>query len=715
MFQRLLVAILVVFVTLGASARELTAKDIQAKYDNSTLAGRFRVLYIKNNYTKPVTVWVINDYDGASTPITLDKGKATEKIDLTCNRVTAKAEGEERYVVLRKMAKKGDASSKPQNAENVSVKPKKPETVTPPSPNQGKKKETSSPIKGEKDKVPPVNEKKDTIPSVKIIKKDTLLAHFHAYVDNIHFISPKAIAKDSARIHVYVDSLLVAADKDVEIERHLSSLVDSLNDTISFLREDKKYILERFLKRYSAFEIEDQEHCLDSMNIVYSQRLDLRKEQATYISNALLPPPQPFVAPINWLTVGVCAVLLVLLLALLLWYRKANRKSKDVKNKGASGPSMTDDSSSIVVMGASKPVAMKRQDISDVINNGAYMRIDSKDFCADSAVRTIYIKNTCIKDIYKMYADDLRDSEKMNEDGCLVIGRWVKDEKTGQYDVTLEETVKPGDDAVFTEYELNFGGKIKLRLSDRLRRLRRDTDLQYELTCWVHSHPGLGVFFSSADSNVHYQLVRPTCSYALTAMVIDILTDEQELGIFTFKQTGEINAKPNLTKMYSLEEMYKWAVESERHTIKPDDYYNALSEAAKHHNQCYGVELSNGAIIDMSIFATEKNTGFVGMVYGFIVENSSRYLYIANTVTGAGNDSDDELMGCFVMASHCSIPSVRRTIADYLGKVRFVMVYTASDGLLTTIPVIDHELCIDETYYGEQKLEDLKIWTKRRR
>ena len=76
---------------------------------------------------------------------------------------------------------------------------------------------------------------------------------------------------------------------------------------------------------------------------------------------------------------------------------------------------------------------------------------------------------------------------------------------------------------------------------------------------------------------------------------------------------------------------------------------------------------------------------------------------------------DNEMIGCFVVAAHCSIPSIRKTIAPYLDKVHFVLVYTASDGLLTSIPVINRDLNNNEDCYGEQKLEDLKIWTRRKR
>ena len=65
--------------------------------------------------------------------------------------------------------------------------------------------------------------------------------------------------------------------------------------------------------------------------------------------------------------------------------------------------------------------------------------------------------------------------------------------------------------------------------------------------------------------------------------------------------------------------------------------------------------------------------------------------------------------------THCSLPTVRRMVADELSSLHFVLVYTTGNDELTTIPVINGELCNDENYYGVNKLEDLKIWTRRKR
>ena len=410
----------------------------------------------------------------------------------------------------------------------------------------------------------------------------------------------------------------------------------------------------------------------------------------------------------------IVALVVIFVVFLLIKTRKKNNKV--MKNIPPANNNNTD-----IVVRRKTTSILRKQSLEDVIGNDNYMQIDCEDFCGNSAVRRMYIKNSCIKDIYNMYAENLRNPNNPKEYGCMVLGRWVHDKQTDEYYVSLEHVVLPGDDAVFTEYELNFGGKIKLKVNQELRKLRVATELQYDVTCWVHSHPGLGVFFSNSDCNVQMQLKHPTHPRFLTAIVIDILTPEQELGIFTFKRDGDcndgasINSKADLRKMYSLEEWYKWAVDSDRNAFKPEDHYNTLSAAKAHIESCHGIELSNGAIIDMGKMAAEQREGFVGTVHGFVSDKAGKTEYVAAKVSAAEAVPDNEPIGCFIMASHCSIPSIRKALTDRLGKIGFVLVYTTGDGLLTSIPIISNDLCTDQNFYGEQQLEELKIWTRRKR
>ncbi len=412
--------------------------------------------------------------------------------------------------------------------------------------------------------------------------------------------------------------------------------------------------------------------------------------------------------------INIAVVFFVICLALLiiLLIRKANKKKKASK---AQTDVIRSNAQTDIVVRRKTTSILKKQSLEDVQYNNAYLKIDCADFCQDSAVRRIYVKNTCIKDIYNLYAEDLRNPDNPKEDGCMVLGRWVHDEQNDEYYVSLEEIVKPGDDAIFKEYELNFGGKIKLKVSERLRRLRRETNLQYDMTCWVHSHPGLGVFFSNADSSVQMQLKHPTHPKFLVAMVIDILTPEQELGIFTFRHDLSINSKADLKRMYSLEELHKWAVESNRTSFKPEDYRNIMQKAIKRMESHYGIELSNGAIIDMCQLQTDYENGLLAWAHGYTCEKNGRIEYVLTSVSQEKIISDNELLGCYINGSHCSIPTIKRIISNELRNMKFILFYSTSEDVLTAIPVVDGLLSMDENCYGEEKLEELKIWTRRKR
>lgn len=407
--------------------------------------------------------------------------------------------------------------------------------------------------------------------------------------------------------------------------------------------------------------------------------------------------------------------LLVVVTIISLWNAvKKNQKKKygEAINKAVPGKS-TDDVG-IVVRHKTMSV-MQKQNIDDVKGNGNYMEVACSDFCDDSAVTKMYIKNTCIIGIYNMYAEDLRNPENPKEDGCMVLGRWVHDEQNDEYCVSLEEIVLPGSDAVFSEYQLNFGGQIKMKMMEQLKKMRQETELQYDLTCWVHSHPGLGVFFSNDDHNVHILHKHPTHPKFLTAIVIDILTPEQELGIFTFKHDESINSQYDLKKLYSLAEWYKWAVKSKQNSLRSEDHFNTLKDAPSHSNDCYRIELTNGAIIDMDKLTAFPKNKPVHFVHGFTNLEEKQSIHVATKIDEAESVPDYDLVGCFVVVTNRSLPSITKATSNYYKRIKFVLVYSTSDGLLTTIPVINNGLCNDESFYGEQQLEDLKIWTRRKR
>lgn len=527
------------------------------------------------------------------------------------------------------------------------------------------------------------------------------------------YLSDNAIENDIAEIENFIEDLNNWSDKEAYIEKY--NLVDYVKNAGRILEEtkdEKDEIIENLFSEYDNYNSE----LYNRIEAIIDDKLEVREDALGRLCDAIDPKQQlikrggvDMLAILNIVLIVLLIIGLIILIVVL-----AKRKSSTPKNAAIQQTADTNTSQSIVVRRKTTSI-LKKQSLVDVVDNSAYLTIECSEFSDNTAVRRMYIKNTCIKDIYNMYADDLRNPDNPKEDGCMVLGRWVHDEQLNEYYVSLEEIVRPGDDAVFQEYELNFGGKIKLRIAEKLRKLRRETNLQYDLTCWVHSHPGLGVFFSNSDSGVQMQLKHPTHPKFLTAIVVDILTPQQEFGIFTFKHDLSINSKDDLKKMYSLEELHKWAVESERNTINIDDYYNVLSNAELLSENCSGVYLSNGAIIDMSSITTEQNIGLLGWAKGFLDKNRGKKDYIVKTISKQEYSTEDDLLGCFVMGTHCSIPSIRRAVEVYKDKIKFVIFYSVTDGKITTIPVEDMQLAMNEKYYAEENIEDLKIWTRRRR
>jgi hypothetical protein len=367
---------------------------------------------------------------------------------------------------------------------------------------------------------------------------------------------------------------------------------------------------------------------------------------------------------------------------------------------------------------------LKKQSLEDVIDNPHYMKINLEDCCYESAVRRMYIKDSCLVDIFNMYLPDVEDPDNAREFGCMVLGRWVYDAENSEYYVSLEQIVLPGDDAVFDEYELNFGGKIKLKVLELLRKLRRETNLQYDLTCWIHSHPGLTVFFSNADSNVQDQLKHPQHPKFLTALVVDTLTPTMETGVFTYHRDMTLNTRNDLKKLYSLVEWYEWAQKSVDSEYEVSDetpaetdtpYFNTLAESKEHTTACFGINLSRDTIVDLCMSLSNQTNGIAGFVHGHAKTKDQLTEFVAERLSNKEKEENMESVGCFVVAPHLSIPSVRKVVGEKVGQFKFVLVYTPNDGVLTSIPVMADDLCSYESYYGSQKLEDLKLWTKNNR
>lgn len=399
--------------------------------------------------------------------------------------------------------------------------------------------------------------------SAKEVENTVIISDFRQHIEAIPYLNEANMQTLNTEISEHVKCLQNWSDKEAYIKDHeLQDYLDRQKGSLKYYQNSAYAMIDDFLLQYAEQGIENEQACRDSLLAVLNDRTGMCETNLNLLEREMNNnDEQSFFDKINWTWVIIVAVLLICIILLI---SLSGRKQKGVVPQPKPMPSNggSGGNTAGIVVRRKTATILKKQSLEDVIENPAYLKVDAIDFCEESAVRRLYIKNTCIIDLYNMYASDLANPNNAKENGCMVLGRWVHDTESGEYYVSLEQLVMPGDDAIFKEYELNFGGKIKLSVLEQLRRLRRETNMQYDLTCWVHSHPGLSVFFSNSDLSVQMQLKHPTHPNFLTALVVDTLTPKEDVGIFTFRRDGNINSKNELTKMYSLKEWYAWAQQS---------------------------------------------------------------------------------------------------------------------------------------------------------
>ena len=586
----------------------------------------------------------------------------------------------------------------------------------------------------------------------KPVEAAVVIDEFRKHVEKVPFFSDSAVTAAKNEIEEHIKCLRNWSDRKAYVEEHhLNTYLSTNRDSLQYYKGLASVEIDNFMKQYTLVEPEDEPECRNGMMALLNDKLSVRETNLNLLDKEL--NSQEGGSSLNWKLIGTIIGALLLLGILIALLRRNKQPAvpqpSNVQHSNRPGSGQQGGNEPGIIVRRKTATILKKQSLEDVIGNPNYLQVDAVDFCYESAVRRMYIKNTCIIDIYNMYAEDLRNSNHPSENGCMVLGRWVHDDESKEYYVSLEQIVLPGDDAVFDEYELNFGGKIKLRVLEQLRKLRRETNFQYDLTCWVHSHPGLSVFFSNSDVSVQEQLKHPQHPNFLTALVVDILTPTQEVGIFTYRRDANINSKNDLKRMYSLKEWYDWAVKSletktEGHpqpmaeaevqtepqvesvqdtaaevvedvSFNHADFFNMLSNAKVRTDTCNGIHLNREVIVDMCMsIGTAQGSALLGYVHGRSLQHEQKVEHLAEQLSNNEQADDKDLLGCFVVDAHRSIPSIRKAVEDCLDKIMFVLVYQPTTGMLTSIPVVDSELSTEESYYGEQKLEDLKIWTRKK-
>jgi len=345
-----------------------------------------------------------------------------------------------------------------------------------------------------------------------------------------------------------------------------------------------------------------------------------------------------------------------------------------------------------------------------------YYVVDMLSFFADTAIQTVYISRKCIMDIYKFFSEFLKYSQKTNETGCFVVGRWeyVSESEQSAYNITLEEIIKPGHDAIYGEYALDFGAEIGVGLESRILTLREKTGKDYLQMCWIHTHPGLGLFLSNHDLIVQSQLVYPDHPKRMLAIVIDSNTENLDMAFFAPKKDGAMNNKDELLKEMSLEDIYQWAKKSTKEMIENlnPDYYPHITNYSNTFIEIFLV--SGAAIIDMDTNLALDSQGVAGYLYGN-TQPAQKQVFIEE-FNNSENDANSKYqkVGCLLVIPEFSLELIVKKYDAVINRFDFFTVYlTNDDSIRFVVKNIEGKFLTDDSH--SVRLLDMKKWTRRRR
>lgn len=207
----------------------------------------------------------------------------------------------------------------------------------------------------------------------------------------------------------------------------------------------------------------------------------------------------------------------------------------------------------------------KGLDIVRKLNKIKYYEFDVQSVIKNTAVRHVYFSNEFIIDSYEYFQDKMvevgsENLDSLYEYGGYIIGRWdVSLYDDEQYDISLEHFIKPGDDAKFSKFNIDFGYQISFNMETKLIDLAKH-DNEQVLVGWLHSHPGHNVFLSNYDIEVQERFRNQYHPNRHVALVFDPNTIDWEMGLFTFNKEGVMNNKDEVSSLMNFHHLYDWAL-----------------------------------------------------------------------------------------------------------------------------------------------------------
>ena len=415
------------------------------------------------------------------------------------------------------------------------------------------------------------------------------------------------------------------------------------------------------------------------------------------------PDPQPakkWLSPNTLLIMGIVLLVLLIGVFFLLRKRKKNHVPKPKEQKGPNVLSMITDESVVYKKGLEHVYKREKE----------YLTFDMDEVFEETAVNKVYFNIDLIKKLYDFFNGSLEGGGRTNETGCFILGCWDHEKgRKDRYDISLEYMVEPGDDADFGEYSLNFGKKIGINMASVIDTLGQKSKRDYVLTCWMHSHPGLGLFLSNQDLIVQQQLTYSDHRNRLLALVIDTNTPDFKLGFFTAKFDGKMNNQEEVKKWFSFEEIYRQSREQNRNAgpktnlleefkEDPDCYTMTLNDESLHH-----IGFAPHAVnqIDNALYSNSK--GIAGYLYG---DEQGGYVQVGCCLPY----ENEEKVACLVNDSDLDADS----LAKYAGELegcRFLVQCIADDQL--QVWTRNEQGVMSPA--GNTTLTQMKEWIRRKR
>ena len=362
-----------------------------------------------------------------------------------------------------------------------------------------------------------------------------------------------------------------------------------------------------------------------------------------------------------------------------------------------------------------------------------FLELDMSREWNDSAVAKIYFQRDCIIKTYRFFEDSIHDVDTettANETGGYLIGRWdFNNDDPDKYDVSLEDFIEPGDDASFSRYQLNFGAKIGVKLQKSLENCRQKENLDFVMTAWFHSHPGLKIFLSDFDLTVQEDFSRKENKHRMVALVIDPYTDNFDTGIFTYKAGGEMNNAKDSKQFFSLENMYQWAI-SPVNTNNHDNYFTTSVNQLYPDSIVNKVFFSNPCILEIKRHIEDNSaapgineiTTFIGG-YKFFSDHASYDIVCENLVSSTIEETSEKaenrkITGCLIATSGIN-PDISQIINKpeiIDNQILMIILYNYDDNTLMIISR-NREKVFNKVpeVGGRIAFTDMVTWTRKRK